>query len=103
MIVSGEQIRAARARLGWSQTDLARVTGLHRNSICYWERHQDIRCQNSNGAVAWMREAFERVGIHFSELSRPCRPRPRAAQFYRVPPPLCVRAHIMGSYTCVRE
>lgn len=80
MIVSGDQLRAARAKLGWSQTDLGRAAAIHRNAVGYWERHKSIGCQNSNGAVARMREAFEGAGIRFSELPRPRRPLVGAAQ-----------------------
>lgn len=42
MIASGKLISAARAILGWSQQDLAKAAGLHRNAIAYWERHSVI-------------------------------------------------------------
>lgn len=83
MIVSGDQLRAARAKLGWSQTDLGRVAGLHRNAVGYWERHESIRCQNSNGAVVRMREAFERAGIRFTEPRKLRRPKAGRVEFCR--------------------
>ena len=38
MIVTGNQIRAARALLGWKRRDLA----LHPNAVAYWERREHI-------------------------------------------------------------
>ena len=69
MIVSGRQIRTVRARLGWSQTDLGRAAGLHRNAVGYWERHETIPSGGYREpvGVVRMREAFERAGIRFSK------------------------------------
>lgn len=41
-IVTGAQIRAGRALIGWSARDLAKACGLHRNSILYWEAAEGI-------------------------------------------------------------
>jgi len=41
-IVSGAQVRAARAMLGWRRRDLAAAAGLHPNAVAYWERQGDI-------------------------------------------------------------
>lgn len=41
-ITSGAQIRAGRALLGATRHELAAATGLHRNAILYWEKHQHI-------------------------------------------------------------
>lgn len=38
--VTGAQIKAARALLGWRRLDLAAAAGLHRNAVAYWERQQ---------------------------------------------------------------
>ena len=71
MIVSGGQIRTARAGLGWSQTDLGRAAGLHRNAVGYWERHETIPHGRYNEpvGVARMREALERAGMQFPKVS----------------------------------
>ena len=69
MITSGQELRRARTVLGWSQTDLGRAAGLHRNAVGYWERHKTIPCgcYSEPVGVARMREALERVGIRFSK------------------------------------
>ena len=41
-LVTGRQIRAARAMLGWNRSRLAEAAGLHRNAVAYWERHDEI-------------------------------------------------------------
>jgi len=41
-LVTGSQIRAARALLGWNRSKLAEAAGLHRNAVAYWERHDVI-------------------------------------------------------------
>jgi hypothetical protein len=68
MIAIGRQIAAARALLGWTQADLARAAGLHRNAVAYWEAAAAI--PTGQGAVPagvrWMREAMERAGVEFS-------------------------------------
>ena len=42
MIVTGAQIRAARALLGWTRAELATAANLHRNAVAYWERRATI-------------------------------------------------------------
>ena len=42
MIVTGAQIRAARALLGWTRAELATAANLHRNAVAYWERRGTI-------------------------------------------------------------
>ena len=42
MIVTGRQIKAARALIGMRAADLARAAGLHRNAVGYWERRRTI-------------------------------------------------------------
>lgn len=60
MIVTGKQIRAARALIGWTRGDLAQAAGLHRNAVAYWEgkdkiptgRHQEpVACQHIRAAL----------------------------------------------------
>lgn len=36
-LVTGAQIRAGRALLGWSRERLARAADVHRNAVGYWE------------------------------------------------------------------
>ena len=42
MLVTGAQIRAARALLGWTRAELATAANLHRNAVAYWERRAAI-------------------------------------------------------------
>ena len=61
MIVTGTQIRAARALVGLRRTDLAKAAGLHANAVSYWERHVHIpSAQREPVGVRRMREALER-------------------------------------------
>jgi hypothetical protein len=55
--VSGAQIKAARALLGWRRIDLAAAAGLHRNAISYWEgqrrmpRREPFACERMRAAL----------------------------------------------------
>lgn len=42
MVLSGPQIRAGRALLGWHRRDLAAIANRHPNSIAYWEQREEI-------------------------------------------------------------
>jgi hypothetical protein len=56
-LVSGAQIKAARALLGWRRIDLAAAAGLHRNAVAYWEgqrrmpRSEPFACQKMRAAL----------------------------------------------------
>lgn len=65
MIKTGRQIRAARAFLGWTRADLARASGLHRNSIAYWESADEIPTGLYHEPVACrlIRQALSAVGV----------------------------------------
>jgi transcriptional regulator with XRE-family HTH domain len=39
----GKQIRAGRALLGWTRSELARAAGLHSNSVAYWENADSLQ------------------------------------------------------------
>lgn len=43
MLTTGTQIKAARALVGWSQSDLADAAGLHENAVAYWEAKASIK------------------------------------------------------------
>jgi len=64
MIEAGNQIRAARALVGWSQDDLAGAAGLHVNSVKTWEARERI---GPGHAVAAMHTAFEGQGVRFCD------------------------------------
>lgn len=71
MIEIGNQIRAARVLLGWSQRDLAaRVAegpGGHPSTVKYWERADAIPTgPREPAAVRGFRNAFEAEGVRFS-------------------------------------
>jgi len=42
MRMTGAQIKAARALIGWSQRELAAAAGLHENSVAIWEAKASI-------------------------------------------------------------
>lgn len=56
-LVTGAQIKAARALLGWRRIDLAAAAGLHRNAVAYWEgrtrmpRREPIACRKMRAAL----------------------------------------------------
>jgi len=64
LITSGSQIRAARAGLGWSQTELAERAGIHAQSASYWERQGAISRYRAQGrALGLMLAAFQSAGV----------------------------------------
>ena len=70
MIVTGSQIRAARALLGWTRRDLARASKLHPNAVAYWESRSDIPTGTWRTPVAcrYMRQALIEAGVDFLAL-----------------------------------
>jgi predicted transcriptional regulator len=69
MIPSGKLISAARTVLGWTQHDLARAAGLHRNAVVYWEKHEVITHKHQpkygNSGPKRIEDALSRAGIMF--------------------------------------
>jgi transcriptional regulator with XRE-family HTH domain len=67
MIVTGNQIRAARALLNWTQTQLAEAAGVHANAIAYWEGREQIPwgLYLQPWACRRIREALLRGGVDF--------------------------------------
>ncbi len=64
LITAGFQIRAARAGLGWSQTELAERAGIHAQSASYWERQGAISRYRAQGrALGLMLAAFQSAGV----------------------------------------
>lgn len=59
-VLTVEQIRMAKAALGWSNPDLAARTGLHRNTINRSENGAATR-----GTLEIMRKEFEAAGVIF--------------------------------------
>lgn len=70
VIVTGSQIRAARALLGWTRRDLARAAKLHPNAIAYWESRGEIPTGGWRTPVACRRvhEALIEAGVDFLVL-----------------------------------
>ena len=62
-VVTGAQLRAGRALLGWSRRALARAARLHENSVARWERAATL-LQEPYGARR-LREAMEGAGVRF--------------------------------------
>ena len=63
-VISGRQIKAARALLGWRQTDLAKASGISEMSVKNAELgHTDSR----TSTIAALEKAFNKAGIVFLE------------------------------------
>lgn len=61
-MISSKQIKAARALLGWTQTELAEASGLHLNAINKIENDMGEARQSSLGSI---KMACEYAGIRF--------------------------------------
>jgi len=63
--MKAQQIKAARAALNWTQTDLAQRAGIHPKAVAYWEAPgRDGSC-NTVGAPPAIRSAFTQAGIEY--------------------------------------
>ena len=73
MIVSGAQIRAGRALLGWSRETLARKAAVHWNAVAYWERKgATARDSAANSfAIHHIRRALSEAGVEFISVPAP--------------------------------
>ena len=71
-MLSASQIRAARALLGWSGTDLASISGVGITTIRRYELQEGIPTGSTN-VLATLKVAFEAAGIIFTgdPLSNP--------------------------------
>jgi transcriptional regulator with XRE-family HTH domain len=67
--VNIQQLRAARALLGWSQSDLAAKAGLSRPTVKRAETENDLPV--SDEAKAKMRAALEAAGVEFTNGDAP--------------------------------
>jgi transcriptional regulator with XRE-family HTH domain len=63
-MITGEQIRAARALLGWSATATAERTGLTRETVQRLERHKDIPPSRTQSLLE-LKRVFEEAGVEF--------------------------------------
>jgi transcriptional regulator with XRE-family HTH domain len=64
-----EQLRAARALLGWSQSDLAAKAGLSRGTVKRAETENDTPV--SDEAKAMMKAALQAAGVEFTNGDAP--------------------------------
>jgi transcriptional regulator with XRE-family HTH domain len=64
IVITGIQIRAARALLGWTAKEAAERSGLTRETIQRLEPHNGIPPSRSSSLVD-LRKAFEAAGIEF--------------------------------------
>ena len=71
--VSGAHLRAARAALGWTQSELGRRAGTHRKAVMYWERRRRIGRGEAHPASALhrFRRAVEAAGLRINS-DPPC-------------------------------
>lgn len=66
MIGSGAQIKAARALINWTQSDLATAAGLHANAVAYWEAKPAITSRHHAGSgPRRISEALAAKGVAF--------------------------------------
>ena len=63
-MITGIQIRAARARLNWSAVEAAEKSGVTRNTILRLESHDDVPPSRSQSLID-LRMAFEAAGVEF--------------------------------------
>lgn len=59
-----EQIRAARALLGWSAQELAERSGLHITTVQRMEKGEGMITGNVS-SIRWVQEALEDAGAYF--------------------------------------
>ena len=72
MIASGNQIRAARAGLGWSREELAGRAGIHAKAVQYWEHKGAVSRSQAHGwAPVRMLAAFQSAGVEVVAEPRP--------------------------------
>ena len=63
MFSTGNQIRAARALIGWHRDQLAAAAGLHPNAVAYWERKSSIPAGPEPVACRRVRAALALAGV----------------------------------------
>jgi transcriptional regulator with XRE-family HTH domain len=63
-VITGDQIRAARALLGWSASKLAQRAGLTRETVQRLEKYDDIPPSRTQSLLE-LKRVFEEAGIEF--------------------------------------
>jgi transcriptional regulator with XRE-family HTH domain len=61
-LVKPAQVRMARVALNWSSADLAKASGVHRNTISNIETG---KCAGNDASLASIRSALEAAGVEF--------------------------------------
>lgn len=64
IVITGHQIRAARALLGWNAIETAAKAGLTRETIHRLERSSDIPASRTQSLIE-LKKIFEKAGIEF--------------------------------------
>jgi len=67
-MITGDQIKAARSLLGWSQPRLANAAGLSEGTVKRFETGLAVVSQD---AISRMRVALEAAGVEFTNGKRP--------------------------------
>lgn len=67
MSLTPEQCRAARGLLNWTQTDLAKASGITRHTITRFEGNKHVP-HPANRAL--LREVFEAAGVAFIDAGK---------------------------------
>jgi len=69
-MITSNQLKAARALIGWEQSDLAAKAGVHLQTI---KRLEGIRgpLEARESTIAAIQGAFERAGVEFTNGERP--------------------------------
>ena len=62
MMISAQQVRAARGWLGWSQAELAAISGISRRTIVEIEKGSRVSQERT---LADLRRTFELKGMEF--------------------------------------
>jgi transcriptional regulator with XRE-family HTH domain len=68
IVITGHQIRAARAFLNWSASETAKKVGLTRETVQRLERSNDIPASRTQSLID-LKKIFEKAGIEF--IGRP--------------------------------
>ncbi len=68
MTMTGQQVKAARGLLGWTQDTLAGETGVSRTTIAHFETGKN---RPSALSVSMIRRALEAAGVEFTNSDEP--------------------------------
>jgi transcriptional regulator with XRE-family HTH domain len=63
-VITGHQIRAARALLGWTAAETAKLSGLTRETVQRLEQYLDVPPSRTQSLIE-LKRVFEEAGIEF--------------------------------------